>query len=155
MRQNAQMSTLSPVQTSTIACKCGCGRTYPLYTGMVGYGSESEVAFRAAHFSHPAQTKHLWLLLGSGPWFADDERGCWLILDSWINNSDLIARVEDRDRSPFQSEDIFHERFLTRSEVMTQEGAVDWEIERRDDLLREHEETRRFILAEPEAGTKD
>ena len=115
---------------------------------MLGYGSGSQVAFRAAHFWHQAQTKHLWLLLGSGPWFTDDERGCWLILDSWINDSDFIARVEDRDRSPFQSEDIFHERFLERSEVMAQEGALDWAIERRDDILREHEQTRRFILGE-------
>jgi len=153
MRQNVEMSALISVKASTIVCTCGCGRTYPLYSGLLGYGSGSQVAFRAAHFSHPTQTQHLWLLLGSGSWFAGDERGCWLILDSWINDAELIARIEDSDHSPFKSADIFDERFLTRAEVLAQTGALEWAIERRDDIVREHEETGRFILGESVAET--
>jgi len=147
------MSTLVAVKASTIACRCGCGRTYPLYSGLLEYGSGSEVAFRAGHFWHPAQTHHLWLLLGSGPWFADDARGCWLILDSWIHDAELIARVEDPESSPFESEHIFDERFLTRSEVLARAGALEWAIGRRDELIQLHTQTRRFTLGESVSDT--
>ncbi|HSY65959.1 MAG TPA: hypothetical protein VK829_15280 [Terriglobales bacterium] len=123
---------------------------YPLYSGILRYGRDNEVALRAAHLSHAAGTRHLWLLLGSGPWYQDDARGCWVVLDSWVLSGDLIARVQSYTDSPFRTEHIFGERFLSRDEVLAKAGALDWAIERRDELISLHEQTKTFLLTDAE-----
>jgi hypothetical protein len=100
------------------------------------------------HFHEAEGTRHLWLLLGSGPWFDGDPRGCWLVLDSWLADESLVAKVMDVTSSPFESSDIFDERFLDRNEVLDRPGALEWAITRRDDLIDLHQETRRFVLGE-------
>lgn len=140
------MSALLSIIEGGIDCHCGCGRSYPLFSGLLSYGSAASVAFRIAHFDDAEQTKHVWLLLGSGPWFDDDARGCWCILDNWIADGSVIAQVKDVQDSPFTQEHAYQERFLLRSEVLSKDGALDWAIERREDLIRAHAPTRSFLL---------
>ena len=142
------MSDIATIRSEEFPCPCGCGLAYPFFSGMLRYGETREVAFRFAHFHqhHAGATKHLWLLLGSGPWFEDDPRGCWLVLDSRIDGDNFIARVCNCSDSPFSSQDIFDERFLTREEVLSRKGAMQWAIDRRDDLVTLHKPTREFIL---------
>ena len=122
-----------------------------MYSGLLLYGpAAASVAFRLAHFDDAEQPKHLWLLLGSGPWFEDDVRGCWCILDNWISEDSVIARVTDMQDSPFTLEHAYQERLLLRSEVLSKGGALDWAIARREDIVRTHAPTRSFLL-----GTSD
>ena len=142
------MSALESLKEGAIECRCGCGRAYPLYSGLLSYGSASQVAFRMAHIEKEGLTKHLWLLLGSGPWFTGDTQGCWCVLDNWIADDSVIARVTDARDSPFTTETIFGERFLMRSEVLSTPGALEWAIARREDLVNGHAPTRTFLLGE-------
>ena len=142
------MAEITSVHAESLQCRCGCGRSYPFFSGLLKYAEGSEVAFRVAHFQHDRSTsaKHLWLLLGSGPWFEDDTRGCWVVLDSWIDDENIIARVRDSADSPFLTSHIYDERFLTRSEVLEMNGALQWAIDRREDLIGLHKPTRWFVL---------
>lgn len=142
------MAALGDILDGEIACRCGCERRYPVYSGLMRYGDDGQVAFRLAHFDEVEGTRHLWLLLGSGPWFEEDARGCWLVLDSWVAGDRLIGRVMDAGESPFRTADIFDERFLTRHEVLSRSGALDWAMARRDELIELHPDTRRFVLEE-------
>jgi hypothetical protein len=139
---------LKRLKAETLTCTCGCGNVFPLYSGLLSYGSGNEVAFRAAHLSHQDSGPHLWLLLGSGPWFQDDARGCWLTLHSWIASEGVVAKVEEPVRSPFTARHAFEERRLSREEVLAQDGALEWAIERREELLQLHPESSRFLLGE-------
>jgi hypothetical protein len=88
---------------------------------------------------------HVWLLLGSGAWFKDDSRGCWVTLHTWIVDGKVTGKIEEPRESPFSDADVFGERRLSRAEVLAQEGALDWSIGRRDDLVQTHEPTRNFL----------
>jgi hypothetical protein len=147
------MSEITSVRAESLQCRCGCERSYPLFSGLLKYAEGSEVAFRVAHFQHDGSTstKHLWLLLGSGPWFEDDPRGCWLVLDSFIDEENVIARVRDSSDSPFLTCDIYAERFLRRSEILNRNGALQWAIDRREDLVGLHKPTRQFLLGAADA----
>lgn len=140
--------SIKSIKTESLTCSCGCGSVFPLYSGLLQYGSGSEVAFRMAHLSHQGGGSHLWLLLGSGPWFKDDARGCWLTLHSWISSESVIAKIEEPEQSPFSVRHVFDERRLTRQEVLSQSGALEWAIERREELLRLHRESWHFLLGE-------
>ena len=124
-------------------CQCGCAQVFPLFTGLLRYEADRAVAFRAAHLFHGGP--HLWLLLGSGPWSKDDSRGCWVTLHTWIDKGKVTARIEEPNKSPFSDADAFGERRLSRAAVLAQEGALDWSIGRRDDLVVLHEPTRNFF----------
>ena len=124
-------------------CRCGCAQVFPLFTGLLRYEADSTVAFRAAHLFHSGP--HLWLLLGSGAWLKNDSRGCWVTLHTWLADGNVIARIEEPQESPFSDADVFGERRLSRAEVLAQEGALNWAIERRDDLVQLHEPTRNFL----------
>jgi hypothetical protein len=140
--------SVKSIKTESLTCSCGCGNVFPLYSGLLQYGSGSEVAFRMAHLSHQGDGPHLWLLFGSGPWFKDDARGCWLTLHSWVASESVIAKIEEPEQSPFSVQHVFDERRLTRQEALSQPGALEWAIERREDLLRLHPESARFLLGE-------
>ena len=108
-------------------CPCGCGKEFSRHTGFLHYDAESLAAYRVALMQEVEGDPHLWVLLGSGPWFEDDERGCWLTLHSWLTpDGRLASRIEDPEDSPFSNEDAFEDRLLTRDEVFTQGGAAEW-----------------------------
>jgi hypothetical protein len=134
------------------ACPCGCGQQFPLFKGRMDYGDDRSVLFRAAHLSHPATGPHLWLVLGSGAWFDDDERDCWVVLHVWLDDDNMVTRIEDAADSPFREGDVFDERLLTRAEVQAKEGAAEWAIDRRVEFAVRHEETAAFFLAAIRAG---
>jgi len=135
--------TIENISAESRTCRCGCGQVFPLYTGLLRYQADRSVAFRAAHLFHDGP--HLWLLLGSGPWFKNDARGCWVTLHTWVAEGKVIGRVEEPEESPFSDTDVFGEHRLGRDEVLAQEGALDWSIARRDDLMQLHEPSRNFL----------
>lgn len=139
------MAKISKESQSSIECRCGCGRSYPFYSGWLDYGESSALAFRAAHFAHSEQAANLWLLLGTGPCSSDDDTGCWAILKIWVEDDDLILRVEDVENSPFDQGDIFGEKFLRRDEVLGKDGVLEWAVKRRDDILEVHVPSNEFL----------
>src|SRR5512138_1881397 len=96
-------------QKETRICDCGCKQSYPVFSGLMSYGKESLVAYSVAHLQHRGDP-HVWLLIGSGPWFENDARGCWVVLHTWIADDKLITRIEDPENSPFGEADVFEER---------------------------------------------
>ena len=119
------------------ACPCGCGQQYPLLMGVLRYGESSEALFVAALMHGKSEAPHLWTLLGTGPWFDNDTRGCWVTLHSWLADGNINSRVEDPSLSPFSDEDACDERRLLRDEVLGQKGAPEWAFERRQQLVAE------------------
>jgi hypothetical protein len=140
--------SIESIRAESLVCSCGCGNQFLMFSGLLNYGSASEVAFRIAHLSHQDDGPHLWLLLGSGPWFEDDARGCWLTLHSWVTSESVTAKIEDPEYSPFLAEHVFDERRLSRQEVLSKAGALEWAIERREELLRLHPESWQFLLGD-------
>jgi len=137
---------IESIKSGPRACRCGCGQVFSSYTGLLRYGPDNLVFFNAAHLSHGDSGPHLWLLLGSGPWFVDDSRGCWLTLHTWIAEDSVTAKVEEPDNSPFSESGCFGERCLTRNEVLSKQGGLEWAIERRDDFVRHHQPSKAFLL---------
>lgn len=117
----------------------------------MSYGDNGVVAYRVAHMQHKNRDPHVWLLVGSGPWFDNDPRGCWVVLHTWISDDKLITRIEDPENAPFAEADVLGERFLHRDEVMAKCGAAEWVVSRSDQFQIEHEATVKFILASSEA----
>jgi len=136
--------SVESVRAESLACDCGCGQVFPLYSGVLRYGAENLVAFRAAHLIHDSGP-HLWLLLGSGPWF-DGDGGSWVTLHSWLAESEIIARVEDPDHSPFTDQHVYGEQRLTRDQVLSKQGGLEWAVERREDFIRGHPPSAAFLL---------
>lgn len=137
-------------------CPCGCGQVFPVFTGRLRYGAEDEVTFKAAHLNHCESGPHLWLLLGSGPWFEGDARNCWVTLHVWVDDKNVKTSITDPTESPFWLERTDKERYLTRDEVLSQKGGKEWAIERRLDFEEHHKPTERFIneLSAPNPALK-
>ena len=92
---------------------------------------------------------HLWLLIGTGPWFEDDSRGCWVAMHSWLADDGTVSvGIVDPDESPFCNQDVFDERLLTRDEVFERPHASDWAFHCHDRLLENHPEVTAFMLGD-------
>lgn len=126
-------------------CPCGCEQRFPVYSGRLQYGPDREAAFSVAHMHHGDSGPHVWLLLGSGPWFAGDDRNCWVTLHLFTDEENVITRIEDPSKSPFLHWEDRADRYLTREEVLSQEGGKDWAIDRRLDLENHHAATAEFL----------
>ena len=100
---------------------------------------------------HCSSGPHVWMLFGSGPWFQGDKRNCWVTLHLWATETDVVTRIEDPSESPFWPSHPESERYLTRDEVLSQEGGKEWAIERRLDFERHHDETSAFLNASAQA----
>ncbi len=127
-------------------CGCGCGRVYPVYSGLFDGGSESQVAYRMAHLGHDNDGPHLWTMLGVGPWDDGDACGCWMVLHTWLDGDNFVTRLEDWAHSPFTPADACGERLLDRADVLTRPEALEWATEQRDQLSLLHRPTAEFLL---------
>jgi hypothetical protein len=145
------VSALASLRAGALSCRCGCGRSYPYYSGLLEYGEAREVAFRVAHFEETPALRRLWLLLGSGPWPHTASKGSWCVLESWVNDDTLIAKVRGANESPFTSDDSFGEPYLSREEVLATPGGLEWAVARRDDLIELHAPTGRFVAGDDDA----
>lgn len=128
-------------------CPCGCEQSIPVFWGELQYGPDRRVAFAAAHMEHCDNGPHVWLLLGSGPWFADDERNCWVTMHLYTDEDNVVTRIEDPEESPFWRWERRQDRYLTREEVLSHEGGKEWAIDRRLDFEEHHVATADFLRA--------
>ena len=126
-------------------CPCGCKRTFPRHTGMVHYSDSGEAVYRAHLLEETEGDPHLWLLLGTGSWLEDEPLGSWITVHSWTGNGQVIARIEDPEKSPFTSEDAFDERLLSREEVFSQQGGKEWVFRCHDLIVENHPEVSGFL----------
>ena len=127
-------------------CPCGCGKEFPCHTGLLHYDGDSHAVYRALLMRESQEDPHLWVLLGTGPWFEGDERGCWLTLHSWVtSDGSLTTRIEDPGSSPFTPQDAFDERLLERDEVLGRSGASEWAFRCSDLLVDKHPAVSAFV----------
>ena len=90
----------------------------------------------------------MWLLLGTGSWIPNESLGSWITVHSWTGNGQVIARIEDPEKSPFTSVDAFDERLLMRDEVFAQTGGPEWVFRCHDLVVENLSEVSRFIGVE-------
>ena len=132
-------------------CPCGCGQQFPVYSGRLKYGPGHEAYFAVAHMEHCDSGPHVWFLLGSGPWFDGDTRNCWVTMHLFTDEENVITRIEDPQKSPFWHWQDSSDRYLTRDEVLSQEGGKDWAINRRLDFENHHPATAQFLRGDERA----
>lgn len=127
-------------------CPCGCAKEFPRHTGILHYAEGAHAVYRASLMLEIEADPHLWVLFGTGPWFANDLRGCWLALHSWqSSDGTLSTRIENPENSPFRKDDAFGERLLTKDEVIAQQGAADWAFACNDLLVSTHPAVSAFV----------
>jgi hypothetical protein len=113
---------------------------------MISTEDSSQCLFRAALISHSGR-KHIWIVLGSGSWFENDPRDCWLTLHGWVNDGKILCRIEDPKNSPWKTHDVFDGRLLSRDEVLLQNGAKEWAMSRFDLLTLNHKDIVAYFVA--------
>lgn len=117
----------------------------PVSQGQLRYGPDQIAYFSVAHMEHCDSGPHVWLMLGSGPWFSGDTRNCWVTLHLYTDDENVVTRIEDPDESPFWKWPRDDARYLTRAEVLSQEGGKEWAINRRLDFEKHHQPTEAFL----------
>lgn len=140
---------LDQVSATEKLCPCGCGKSFKAFTGRLLYGEDRSAIFQAAHMIHDAGDPHVWLALRTGSWLDGETRDCWVAAHMWIDDGQVITRVEDAASSPFFSDRDVGHRLLTRDEVAAQPGGVEWVIARRLQFEEHHHETLAFIGGQP------
>ncbi len=140
---------LEQVSTTEEICPCGCGKTFKAFSGRLSYGEGRSAMFQAAHLDHDGGDPHIWLAFRTGSWFEDEVRDCWIAAHMWIDEGQVITRVEDAASSPFFSKGDGGHRLLTRNEVVAKPGGVEWVIARRMQFEEHHQATQAFISGPP------
>jgi hypothetical protein len=135
----------SDEKTDQWDCPCGCARSFPRVTALLHHGATGMVAMRAHLLEMTEGDPHLWLLLGTGSSLALESSGSWVTVHAWVNNGELIARIEDPESSPFVDADVFDERRLGRDEVFQQDGGAQWVFECHDFIVDHHPAIRQFL----------
>lgn len=137
---------IETIDLETRICPCGCNQEVPVYVGKLRYGSDNFTEFAVTHMEHCSSGPHVWLVLGTGPWFADDDRNCWLTLHLHSDGENIATRISDPEDSPFWRWNTDDDRYLTRNEVFAQNGGKEWAIDRRLDFERHHRATSEFLI---------
>ena len=141
-----QFEGIGDVISETRQCLCGCGQVFPVFWGNLRYNTDYEVKFVAAHLVHRDSGPHVWFLLGSGPWFQGDDRNCWVTMHLYVDDDgNVVTRIEDPEESPLWPSRNQAYRYLSREEVLAQDGAKEWAIGRRLDFENHHSPTEQFL----------
>jgi hypothetical protein len=141
-----QFEGIEDVLADTMQCHCGCGQEFPVFFGRLRYSDDYELVFVAAHLVHGNSGPHVWFTLGSGPWFDDDNRNCWVTMHIYVDDDDnVVTRIEDPEESPFWPSRNQEYRYLSREEVLALDGAKDWAIGRRLHFVNHHSATSQFL----------
>jgi hypothetical protein len=141
-----QFEGIGDVISETQQCPCGCGQVFPVFFGSLRYNPDYELKFVAAHLVHCDSDPHVWFLLGSGPWFQGDDRNCWVTMHLYVDDDgNVVTRIEDPEESPLWPSRNQAYRYLSREEVLAQNGAKEWAIGRRLDFENHHSPTGQFL----------
>jgi hypothetical protein len=141
------METIERSTSVAQECPCGCGQQSRVLSGKFNYEPDQHVAFRTILLKCSENGPHVWSLLETGQWFDDDNRNCCVTLHTWVQNDNLVTRVEDFGESPLVKLFEFSERLLTREEVLSHPGGKEWAFKVHDKLEIEHNEISTFILS--------
>lgn len=132
------------IESSRI-CPCGCGNTFPVYSGRLNYGVNQSTLFSVAHMLHCPDGATAWLHLCSGSWFADDDRNCWVTMQLFADSDNVVTTIKDPEASPLWPTREMSARYLRRAEVLAQDGGKDWAINCRLGIEEHHDATQRFL----------
>jgi len=138
--------SIKKINIETKVCPCGCDQEVLLYKGELRYGTDSFVNFAVSHMEHCSSGPHVWLVLGTGSWFANDDRNCWVTLHLHSDGKDIATRISDPEDSPFWRWRTDDDRYLTRQEVLAQDGGKEWAINRRIEFEEQHRATTEFLI---------
>jgi hypothetical protein len=137
-------------ETQDAVCPCGCEQAHRLLRGQATRpGSGQFVLFLCLLAQHHDE-RHIWLAIGSGPWGEDDSRDCFCSVESWLADGSLISRTTEPHESPFAAAQQFKEgggaRIVAREEVIGHPERKAWLFEWVDELNRQVEPIRKFVL---------
>ncbi|GMG88780.1 hypothetical protein MNKW57_31010 [Biformimicrobium ophioploci] len=125
-----------------VDCPCGCGRDIPKISGSVENGNSKTNFY--AYLMDEGDGPNLWLMLQSGPWF-EDGLDCAIVVRSVRDEDGLTAYLKGQRASPWKDIEIPELKFLTREEVMAQEGGKAWVFRVHDEITHHHREISRFM----------
>jgi hypothetical protein len=136
---------IESVTDSSHLCPCGCGNTFPVYSGRVRYGADLSASFSVAHILHCPDGATAWLHLRSGSWFDDDDRNCWVTMQLFADSENVVTTIRDPESSPLWPSRDHSERYLSRAEVLAQNGGKEWAINCRLGIEEHHAPTQQFL----------
>jgi len=135
------------IDTEERVCNCGCENSFPVYSGWIRDDDGGEWGFSVAHLRHgESGGPHSFLLLGTGPWFKNDPRNCWVTFHTWLDNETIVTRLEDWEKTPFQPQDTVGGRLLLREEVLSIPEQFEGVFEIYDLFKDQHLPTAEFLL---------
>ena len=95
---------------------------------------------------------HVFTQVGSGAWDGEAPETWWTTVHTWIESGNLITRVVDPVESPLVQALAPTGRLLSRADVESRSGALDWACEVAYDISVEHDQISSFILSKSGAS---
>lgn len=136
---------LHDLQATQRSCPCGCGHSYAVFEGRLQYAPDKTTAFRVAHMSHNGSGPHVWMAFQFPPRVGDSTCDYWIAAHLWVDDGQIITRIEDAADAPFWSAGTDGVRLLTREEVAAHPDGMNWAISRRLQFEEHHRDTAAFI----------
>lgn len=128
-----------------VNCPCGCERKVPLLVGSI----EAELmspSFRV-YLMDDGTGPNMWMMLHTGSWH-DYECDCAIIIHSVLGEDGITSYLEEQSDSPWKKIDIPELHFLSRDEVINQEGGKEWVFETFNYFLDNQAEVHEFLIRE-------
>ena len=103
--------------------------------------------FRSALMDCGTVGPQVFMQLGSGAWDGEAPETWWTTLHTWIESGNLSTQVVDPIESPLVQALAPNGRLLSRADVESQGGALDWACEVAYEICVEHDQISSFILS--------
>ena len=87
---------------------------------------------------------NMWLMLHTGPW-EGYKKDCAVIIHSVVDGEGITSFIKNHSDSPWKEVSIKELHFLTRDEVLAQEGAKYWVFETYEHFSEGVEEVDSFL----------
>lgn len=108
--------------------------------------------FRSALLDCGTVGPQVFTQLGSGAWDGEAAETWWTTLHTWIESGNLSTQVVDPIESPLVQALAPNGRLLSRADVESQGGALDWACEVAYEICVEHDQISLFILSKSGAS---
>jgi hypothetical protein len=125
-----------------VSCPCGCERKVPLITGVIE--TEGACPFFRAYLMNDGSGANMWLMLHTGPW-EGFQKDCAVIIHSVVEDEGITSNLKSQSASPWKEVSIEELHFLSRKEVLAQDGAKDWVFETYEYFSKGVEEVDSFL----------
>ncbi|TQV88268.1 hypothetical protein [Aliikangiella coralliicola] len=114
----------------------------PLLIGSIE--AESMLTYFRAYLMDDGAGANMWLMLHTGPW-EPYEIDCAVLIHSVAGENGVTAYLKDQCDSPWKETNTQELHFLSRDEVLRQEGGKNWAFETYDYFIGNQNEVYDFF----------